>query len=99
MKYRVVVTPTAEADFDQILRFIALDNPAAARKFVAGMRTKMKTLFQMPKRRPLAPEDGLDGMEIRHLIHGDYRIIFAIDPGQVTVLQVRHGARLPMADD
>jgi plasmid stabilization system protein ParE len=99
MTYRVVITPTAEANLDEILRFIALDNPAAARNFVAGLRGKMKTLAENPRRCPFAPEDGLDGMELRHLIHGEYRIIFAIDSGRVTVLQIRHGARRPISDD
>ena len=99
MKYRIVVTPTAEANLDETFRFIALDNPAAGRKFIASLRAKIKTLAEMPSRCPLAPEDGLDGLEMRHLIHGNYRIIFTIDPGRVTVLQVRHGARRPMAED
>jgi plasmid stabilization system protein ParE len=99
MRYRVVVTPTAEANLDEILRFIALDNPASGRKFFAALRARLGTLAEMPRRCPLAPEDGLDSLEIRHLIHGNYRIIFTIDPGQVTILQVRHGARRPMAED
>jgi len=99
MRYRVVVTSTAEASLDDILRFIALDNPGAARRFVSHLRVKLKTLAQMPTRCPHAPEDGLEGLEIRHLIVGNYRILFTIDPGSVTVLQVRHGARLPMAED
>jgi plasmid stabilization system protein ParE len=32
MSFKIVVTPTAEANLDEILRFIALDDPAAARK-------------------------------------------------------------------
>jgi plasmid stabilization system protein ParE len=88
-----------ERDLDEIHRFIAFDNPAAARRVVGSLRAKIKTLARMPARCPLAPEDGLDGMELRHLIHGTYRIIFVTDPGQVTVLQVRHGARLPIAND
>ena len=98
MRYKVVVTPTAEANLDEILRFIALDSPVAARKFVSRLRAKLKTLAAMPKRCPAAPEDGLDGMEIRHLILGNYRVIFVIDVDRVVVLQVRHGARLPMAE-
>lgn len=31
MTYRVVVTPGAERDLDDIFRFIARDNPGAAR--------------------------------------------------------------------
>ena len=99
MRRKVVLTPTAEANLDEILRVIALDNPSAARRFVAGLRGKIKTLAAMPKRCPLAPENGLDDLEIRHLIFGNYRIVFAIDAGEVVILQVRHGARLPMTED
>lgn len=95
MSFRIVVTPTAEANLDEILRFIALDDPAAARKFVAGLRAKMKTLATLPRRCPFAPEDGIDGVEIRHLLYNNYRIIFALDSARVTILQVRHRARLP----
>lgn len=94
MTYRVVVTSEAEQDLDELFRFVALDNPAAARKVVAVLRKRVKTLASMPKRCPRAPEDGLDGLEIRHLVHGRYRIIFGIDGKTVVVLQVRHGARL-----
>ena len=99
MRYRLVVTPTAEANLDEIFRFIALDNPAGARKFVAGLRAKIKTLARMPSRCPFAPEDGLDGLEMRYLIHGNYRILSTVDPGQVTILQMRHAARRSMAED
>lgn len=98
MTYRVVVTSEAEQDFDELFRYVARDNPAAARKFVAGLRKRLKTLASMPKRCPRAPEDGLDGLEIRHLVHGQYRVIFAIDGKTVVILQVRHGARLPTTE-
>jgi plasmid stabilization system protein ParE len=102
MSRKVAITPTAEANLDDILRFIALDNPAAARRFVTGLRRRMKTLAAMAERCPLAPEDGLDGLEIRHLVHRNYRILFTIEAGSagaVVILQVRHGARLPMSED
>ena len=95
MIYRVVVTPEAEQDLDDLFRFVALNNPSAARKFVAGLRKRLKTLTAMPKRCSRAPEDGLDGLEIRQFIHGRYRIIFGIDDKTVVILQIRHGARLP----
>ena len=99
MRHRVVVSPTAEANLDDVFRFIALDNPTAADNFVAALRAKMKTLAQMPKRCPLAPEDGLDGLEIRQLIFGNYRILFTIDVHVVRVLQIQHGARLPIGEN
>jgi plasmid stabilization system protein ParE len=99
MRYSVVVASTAEANLDDIFHFIALDNPSAAGKVVASLRAKMKTLAHMPRRCPLAPEDGLDGLEIRHLIFGNYRILFTIDAREVTIFQVRHGARLPFGEE
>jgi len=98
MTYRVVVTPAAEANLDDIFGYIARDKPSAARKHIAILTLQLKGLAQFPKRCPFAPENGLGGMEIRHLIHGDYRIVFAIDGKTVLVLQIRHGARLPIGD-
>lgn len=94
MKYKVVITPTAEANLSEIHRHIALDSAAAAKKFLVGLRGKIKTLASMPERCPLAREDGLDGMVIRQLLYGDYRILFSQDAAHVVILQVRHGARL-----
>lgn len=99
MTRKLVITPTAEADLDDILRFIALEDPAAARRFVSGLRKRMKTLTLMPERCPLAPESGLDGLEIRHLIYSQYRILFAVNTKHIVILQVRHGARLPDMPD
>jgi len=99
MSRRVVITPTAEADLDDILHFIALDNPAAGRRLATTLRARMKTLAKMPERCPLAPEDGLDGLEIHHLIHGKYRILFTVNAERIVILQARHRARLPATED
>jgi len=94
MRRKVLITPSAEADLDSILHFIALDNPTAGRRFVGELRRRIATLTTMPERCPLAPETGMDGLELRHLIHGRYRIIFTVELKRVVVLQVRHGARM-----
>ncbi len=99
MTHEVVVTAEAERDLHQLFLFVARENPNAARKFVADLRRRLKTLAAMPRRAALAPENGLDGLEIRHLVHGRYRIVFAIDGKTVIILQVRHGARLPIGED
>ena len=94
MIYRVAVTPGAERDLDDIFQFFARDNPSAARKFAAALRGRLAALKTLPTRCPRAPEDGLDGLAIRHLLHGRYRILFTMNGRTVVVLQVRHGARL-----
>jgi plasmid stabilization system protein ParE len=98
MRYRVVLTPEAERNLDAIFRFIALDNPAAAWRFMDGLRRRIKTLASFPRRAARAAEDGLDGMELRQMIFGAYRIVFGIDKATVVILQIRHSARLPAND-
>ncbi|MDK9720640.1 MAG: type II toxin-antitoxin system RelE/ParE family toxin [Rhodospirillales bacterium] len=99
MTLKLVITPGAEADLDGLFTYIAQDSPANARKFVSNLRKRLKTLTSLPRRCPRAPEDGLDGLEIRHLLHKDYRILFAIDGQTVVILQVLHGSRLATGDD
>jgi plasmid stabilization system protein ParE len=98
MSRNVVITPTAEANLDEIFRFIALDGPRAASRFIEALRRKIATLASMPERCPAASEDGLDGLEIRQIVHGNYRILFTIATNVVVGLQVRHSARLPVTE-
>lgn len=99
MSFRVVVTAEAERNLDALFRYVARDNPINARRFVTELRERLKALRTLPRRCPRAPEDGRRGLEIRHLVHGDYRVIFAIIDDTVAILQVRHSARLPMEDE
>jgi len=94
--YKIAITAGAEGDFDAIFAYIAQDNPRAARQMVTGLYEKISTLKTVPRRCPLAPENGLlDLKEVRHLIYENYRIIFCIDNRTVTILEIRHGSRLP----
>ncbi|HZO30164.1 MAG TPA: type II toxin-antitoxin system RelE/ParE family toxin [Chloroflexota bacterium] len=51
------------------------------------------TLEEFPRRCPLAPENDDFDVEIRHLLYGEFRILFTVDDNVVRVLHVRHGAR------
>ena len=48
----------------------------------------------MPNRRPAIPENALLETEYRHLIIGDYRVIFRVEGPRVYVLRIIHGNRL-----
>ena len=39
------------------------------------------------------PEEPEIGLEIRHLIHGNYRIFYLCARGRVTVIRIIHAAR------
>jgi plasmid stabilization system protein ParE len=99
--YQVRITPTAAAEIRAIGDHIALDSPARAAAFVQALIERIQTLREMPRRCPRAIEDTRKGVELRQLLHGEYRIVFGItagrrdDRGVVTIYAVRHGKRLP----
>ena len=94
MKYALHITQQGEADLDEIMDYIAMDAPLRAESFVDELLDKIRSLSAMPTRCPVAPETVGKQVEIRHLIHGSYRILFLIEGKTVLVLRVIHGARL-----
>ncbi|MBI3418783.1 MAG: type II toxin-antitoxin system RelE/ParE family toxin [Proteobacteria bacterium] len=97
MTYRLIYTADVEKSLRLIRAYIARDNSRIALHFIRTLRGRMKSLKTYAKRCPLAPENGRRGFEIRHLIYGNYRILFTITARTVTVLEIRHGARQPLA--
>jgi toxin ParE1/3/4 len=93
MGYQVVLSPAAEADLDEILTYIAGDNPEAAAKFGTAIIRLAFSLAEMPLRGRLFRRRS----QFRRLIHGDYLIIYRIKETDrvVEVLRFWHGARRP----
>lgn len=95
-RYQVLIHPDAEAELDAAYRHIAADTPERAARWRAQLLKKAHALKTFPDRCPKAPEATTLGKDVRHLMAGHYRIIFIIEPATVTVLHIRHGARLPV---
>lgn len=93
-KYRVEITQTAERDVDEIWAHIGADSIGNATRFVIQLEEKIGTLERLPQRCPAIPENDLLGTEYRHLILGDYRVIFRVKASTVFVLRIVHGNRL-----
>jgi plasmid stabilization system protein ParE len=99
MTFRVVIQPGAERDIWVEAQWIEdqSESSAKALRWVRGIRAKVETLKANPKRRPVDPDSGAYGEEVRLLLsgkrHGRYRILFAIRADAVHVLTVRHSAR------
>ena len=93
-KYRVEITRTAENDVDEIWDHIGADSIENATRFVIQLEEKIGTLERMPHRCPAIPENKLLGTEYRHLILGDYRVIFRVKASTVYVLRIVQGSRL-----
>lgn len=77
----------------EVAQYIQADNPAAAKKFVKKIKTKVSRLCQFPNSGRIVPEYPASGL--REVIVDDYRIIYRVLPNKSTVqiLTVRHGAR------
>ncbi|WP_347304607.1 type II toxin-antitoxin system RelE/ParE family toxin (plasmid) [Croceibacterium sp. TMG7-5b_MA50] len=61
----VILTPQARDDLRRIALFIARDNPARARSFVADLRAEAGRLATMPRAFPLVPRYEQQGIRRR----------------------------------
>lgn len=95
-RYRVVLAPAAERDVRNIEAYIARDRPSAAAKWLRGFDRKVNSLAMFPLRCEVIPEEFESEVEYRHLLFGNYRIVYSVDldAGRVVVLRVVHAAQL-----
>jgi toxin ParE1/3/4 len=93
-KYRVEITAIAESDIQEIFKYIASDNKAAADELVKEIGRQIDSLEQFPLRCPVIPESRELGKVYRHIIYGNYRTIFRIDGSKVVIIRVIYSARL-----
>ena len=97
--YQIVVAPTAEEDLLSILEWIEQEaSLEKSKEWYASFKKKVGALESLPKRCPLAPENGLWGKEeIRQLLFAEYpstyRVLFTMQNDTIQILNIRHGKR------
>lgn len=93
MDYRVILSPAALRDLGAIARYIAQDNPAAARKVGLDLVAMAQSLSRLPYRG--GETAGRTGR--RKLVSRPYLIFYRIDEPQRTVYVIRfwHAKRNP----
>jgi toxin ParE1/3/4 len=94
MAYRL--SPKANRDVDDIISFIADQNPRAALKLLDRFEARWQLLTTQP--RSGAPRDDL-GAGFRTVAVGEYLSIYRIEGNSVVILRVLHGRRNIAADD
>lgn len=89
---RLLLSPQASADLEEIAEYIARDNPVRAATFVADLEATCRAVAMAPDRYRARP-DLAPGL--RMAVHGRYLIFYRDLPGQglVRVERVLHGAR------
>ena len=94
---RLIWTEPALEDLGQIADYIALDNPAAAKRLVRKVIVKLDLLQEFPEMCPV-PHD-LPDSRYRHLVVRPLRIFYRIQGDTVFVVYIMRTERLLKASD
>ncbi len=96
MKYRVEITDTALAEVENAYLWLRERAPSQAIKWRKELLETVESLKDNPERCSLAPEnDEFISRKLRHILYGNYRLVFVIIDTTVYILHVRHfGQRL-----
>ena len=89
---RLVLSPRAQLDLEEIGDYIARDNPARALSFLDELKAHCERISEMPGAYP-AREDL--GAGIRMAVHGRYLILFRTNDEAVRIERIFHTARRP----
>jgi toxin ParE1/3/4 len=93
-KFRVEITSVAETDLKEIWEYISQEKIMMANSFALHLEEQIGTLETFPLRCALVPENQLLGTDYRHLLYGNYRIIFRIIGLKVFIMRVIPMARI-----
>jgi plasmid stabilization system protein ParE len=87
---KVRYTDTALADIEDILSYIAKDNPLAADEVGAIMRVTIARLGDYPR---LAVETDVLNVRVAPVLPYRYLVFYSIEDNAVVIRNVRHAAR------
>jgi|WetSurSiteA1Bulk_404760.scaffolds.fasta_scaffold261258_1 toxin ParE1/3/4 len=85
-------TETAKQDLLAIRRYIAVDNPTAAKRWVERLRDRARNALHAPLAGRKVPELSRD--DIRELIEGNYRLVYQVFADRLVILTVFEGHAL-----
>lgn len=88
---KVAWTRGALQDLTDIGRFVASDDPSAARTLTARLKTRANRVARFPYAGRIVPE--FEREDLRELVEGNYRIVYRIRRRQIHILTVFEGHR------
>jgi plasmid stabilization system protein ParE len=80
----------ARSDLNEIFRYIAADNPAAADAVLGAVREAAQMIADFPRLRRRTDERGVKALALGRY---PYLVFFRVKRDQIDILRVRHGAR------
>lgn len=95
--YKVVISPSANADLFNALKYIAyeLENPLSATRLADGIEVCYAALAEFPASHELCRDPVLSRMGYRRHAVGNYLVIFRIveDAHEVRVVHIFHASQ------
>ncbi len=91
--FRVETAPLAEADLRAIYESIARNAKGEAAKWLRHALAAIRSLRTLPFRFEVVPECETLGREYRHMIFGNFRIIYRVDGQVVRINRIIRAAR------
>ncbi len=93
MGWKIIIGPSAEADLQDIVTYIARHNSEAAARLGYALIARAEGLASFPERGRIVPE--FSRPDSRELIHRSYRIIYRINAEQdrIDIVRFWHAAR------
>lgn len=85
---KIIWSPQAAYDLVENNRYIARENPDAARAIVNNIYESRKRIKEFPTQGRVVPEIGQQ--DIREIFCGSYRIIYQIEAKKILILTIRH---------
>ena len=89
---KVLWTDTALGHLTAIHGYVAQDAPLYGRLLIDRLTFRSRQIAQFPQSGRIVPEYEADA--VREVIEGAYRIIYEVNPDNISVLAVIHGAQL-----
>jgi toxin ParE1/3/4 len=94
---KLIWSPLALKRVSEIAEYIARSRPQAAEDWVVAIFASVRRLNRFPLSGRSVPES--QRTDLREVIHGNYRVIYRVEPDHLVVLTVRHTRQDLRADD
>jgi toxin ParE1/3/4 len=93
MGWKVIISPSAQSDLADIVRFIARHNPDAAVRLGYELITRAESLAKFPEIGRVVPE--FKQSNLREVVCRSYRVIYRLQPKKehIEIIRFWHGAR------
>ncbi len=99
-RYRVIVTPEAEASIRESFLYILARSSLNAERWICRLYAEIDTLETFPERCAFAREREYLDDDLRQLLFKSHRVVFSVDKASSTVYvhEVRHAKRRALGE-